>query len=119
MRGELCVSVTRGHMKGLDERLAEPAVFPEIGGIARHRQAQQPDAVGKATQDRLILGDGTAVEFYGERQSGAHVGRCRPSRVEWPSWAELIDLRDQPLVGVACVVAEQHGVAQKPWQAFE
>ena len=38
---ELFLSVTGGPMKGLDERLADPAVFLETGGIARHRQAQQ------------------------------------------------------------------------------
>src|SRR5258708_3577789 len=63
--------------------------------------------------------DSRSVEFYGERQSGAHVGRCGPSRVEWQVRAELIDLGDQPLFDVAGVVAEQHGVAQKPWQTFE
>ena len=100
-------------MKGLDERLADSAVFLEIGGIARHRQAQQPDAVGKATQVRLILADGTVVEFCGERQSGAHVGRCGPSRVEWQVRAELIDLGDQPLVDMTGFAADQHGEAQE------
>jgi hypothetical protein len=79
-------------MKGLDARLADPAVLLEIGSIARQRQAQQPDAVGKATQVRLILGDGTTVEFGGKRQSSAHVGRCGLSRVEWQVRAEFIDL---------------------------
>jgi hypothetical protein len=81
-------------MKGLDERLADPAVFLEIGGIARQRQAQQPDAVAKATQVRLILGDGTTVKLGGERQSCAHVERRGPSRVEWQVRAEFIDLGD-------------------------
>ena len=89
-----------------DERLADPAVFLEIAGIARHRQAQQPDAVGKATKVRLILGDGTAVEFRRERQCSAHIGRRCPSRVEWQVRAEFIDLGDKPLLDMTGFVAD-------------
>src|SRR5260370_42212890 len=113
MAEEVFLSVTGGHMKGLDERLADPAVFLEIGGIARHRQAQQPDAVGKATQDRLILGDGTAGQVYRGRQAGGPLGRRGPSPGGGESPGELLWLGGQPALWGAGAFAEAHGGGHK------
>lgn len=105
--------MTGGCVKSPDERLADPAVFTEIGGIARQRQAQQPHAVDQAAEVRLVLGDSTAVQFFGKRQSAAHVGCFGPSRAEWQVRTKLIDLGDQPVLDRTGVVADHHGEPQQ------
>lgn len=107
-----------GQIKGVNQRLANSAVFFKINRVARRRQAHQPDAISKAPEIRLALNDGAPVEFGGKCQSGIVPLDARPGCVLGQLWAKLVDLGDEPLLDVTSLIDDQHGISQDPRQAL-
>jgi hypothetical protein len=92
---KLFLGVTGAYEKGLDEHLADPAVFTEIGGHRAARSGTSP------TQSARLRGLGSfwvtaRLSSFGKRQCAARVGRRGPGSLEWQIRTKLIDLGDQP-----------------------